>query len=283
MGRSSLYSTVAALVLALGITQTAAGASDRCATKSPGDETAASIEQSLAKFNKGRKRSGATKTIPVYFHVILSSTGDGVVTDRMIRDQITVLNDSFSGRTGGAATPFRFELAGVDRTVNDRWFGAGPGTAAEREMKSALRIGGAADLNFYTNDGGGYLGWATFPFWYAGDPTDDGIVCWFDSLPGGSHPRYSEGDTATHEIGHWLGLFHTFQNSCSPFNDYVADTAAERSPAFFCPIGRDTCKGDVGADPIENFMDYTDDACMFEFTAGQNTRMEGLTAQYRGL
>jgi hypothetical protein len=201
----------------------------------------------------------------------------------MIRDQMSVLNDSYSGRTGGAPTPFRFDLAGVDYAVNDEWFSAGPGSAAEAEMKAALRIGDATDLNFYTNDGAGYLGWATFPFWYEDDPTDDGIVCWFNSLPGGTHDRYSEGDTATHEVGHWLGLYHTFEWACSPFNDYVADTAAERSPAFFCPVGRDSCVADPGVDPIENFMDYTDDPCMHAFTAGQNARMEALSAQYRGL
>jgi hypothetical protein len=268
----------------------------RCGTRTPTDAEAESIEMYTRAINAKKPGSGSgdstapavaavgSTEIAVYFHVITRSDGTGAVSGSAIAAQIAVLNDSFAGVTGGASTQFSFKLTGTTQTANNAWFDAKPNSTAEREMKAALRVGSADDLNIYSTSGGGYLGWATFPSSYAGNPSNDGIVVHYQSLPGNEdYWVYGEGDTATHEVGHWLGLYHTFQGGCNGSGDYVDDTPAERSAAYGCPSGRDTCKGPrgVGLDPIENFMDYTDDYCMYMFTSGQRDRMDGMWAAYR--
>ena len=266
----------------------------RCSTPSPSERDMELQEEHLQSISTPARSGGRMQigtdatlvTINVYFHVITNTSGVGNLSDTTIANQIKVLNDSYSGLTGGVNTRYRFVLAQTIRTANNTYFGAGYGSTAERSMKTALRRGGAADLNFYTNQPStGELGWATFPSSYSSNPSMDGIVCDWRTVPGGSFSPYNEGDTATHEVGHWLGLYHTFQGGCSKNNDLVTDTPAERSAAFGCPTGRDSCAGKQypGVDPIENFMDYTDDFCMYKFTAGQSTRMDSLTGAYRGM
>ena len=261
----------------------------KCGTKHPDEETARLIDDANERFKSNRRSQGApeertgTVNVNVYFHVITNTSGAGNVSDARIAQQIQVLNNAYGGATGGANTIYRFTLVSTDRTANNSWYTC-TGGSCEQQMKAALHKGGAADLNFYTNNmGGGLLGWATFPWSYASDPLMDGVVCLYSSLPGGSEVPYNEGDTGTHEVGHWLGLFHTFQGGCAAnYNDFVEDTPSERKPAFGCPTGLDSCPK-PGLDPIENFMDYSDDPCMFKFTAGQSARAESLSAFYRGL
>ena len=269
----------------------------RCGTPPPSDFQVRQVQQRLSalrsayKANNGveLKRAPGSINIQVYVHVINKGTGieNGDIPSAWINDQIDVLNKAYAGQDSsgpGAATAFRFTLASVDRTTNESWFNAQMDSAEERAMKKALRKGGGKDLNLYTNAGGGLLGWATFPWLLAGDKDDDGVVCAFSSLPGSSADPYHLGDTATHEIGHWLGLLHTFHGGCPEPGDSVADTPAEESQAFGCQTGRNTCDDTLfpGLDPIDNFMDYSDDSCMFKFTEGQATRMDTLFLQYRG-
>src|SRR5262249_39707989 len=137
-----------------------------CATRQIDETTATALDNQM----KQNAAHGHASTIPVWFHVITSGAS-GQVSDSTIRDQVKALNDTYLGRTGGAFTGFDFQLAGVDRTDNAVWFAMTPGSAAEAQAKAALRKGGADTLNFYTTEGGGFLGWATFPFWYAGNPS----------------------------------------------------------------------------------------------------------------
>ena len=229
----------------------------------------------------GLSAEAVATTINVYVHVIRNSSGSGGPTTQMMNNQIAVLNAAY------ASIGYSFSVFSTDTTDNTSWYTAGYGTTAETQMKNALRQGTADDLNiYYNNMGGGLLGWATFPSSYASQPSKDGVVILTASLPGGSAAPYNQGDTATHEVGHWMGLYHTFQGGCArqaTGGDGVADTPAEKSPAYGCPVGRNTCTGSrfPGNDPITNFMDYTDDACMNQFSGGQDSRMDAQWASYR--
>ena len=219
--------------------------------------------------------------IDVYIHVITSSDGkQGAMSDQALNAQIDVLNAAYADGN------YKFILKNVSVTGNDDWFTVSPDnfrSNTESEMKTALRQGSADDLNLYTaNIGKGLLGWATFPSDYSKAPEMDGVVVLYSSFPGGSAEHYNEGDTGTHEVGHWMGLYHTFQGGCSGEGDGVADTPAEKEANYECPTPGtvDSCPS-KGDDPVTNFMDYVYDSCMTEFTAGQFGRINEMFTAYR--
>jgi Pregnancy-associated plasma protein-A len=222
--------------------------------------------------------------VPVYFHVVTDGA-IGSLTTRQINDQMRVLNQTFAGAEGGDQTGFSFQLAGVTRTDNAAWFYAGPGGIDEHSMKATLHQGGPNALNLYSTTASPYLGWAYLPSIVTkpGQAYLDGIVVDWESMLGTSTTyagQYDQGETATHEVGHWLDLEHTFYRGCSARGDFVDDTPAQKTPTSGCPAGKDTCSA-PGLDPIHNYMDYSFDTCYTEFTPGQSQRMRDAWLFYR--
>ena len=257
------------------LTETQVRANEAALAKALAGKGLAKNAKGQAALSSTATAAFATATIPVYFHVITDGT-NGKISASRISQQLTVLNNAY------ASSGIAFSLAGTDTTVNSQWYtNLKSGSRAEKTMKATLRKGDMGDLNIYTAKlGGSLLGWATFP--KATYDSYDGVVVLDQSLPGGTAAPYNLGDTATHEIGHWMNLYHTFQGGCTGSGDAVSDTPAEASAAFGCPTGRDTCTA-PGTDPIKNFMDYTDDSCMNTFSAGQATRMQNAFVAYRNV
>ncbi|CZT44468.1 related to Extracellular metalloprotease VDBG_01143 [Rhynchosporium secalis] len=220
----------------------------------------------------------ATTTVNVYFHVVSKSNAvsGGYVSASQITQQLAVLNSNY------AASGFAFVSKGVDYTINTSWASDGN----EIAMKKALRKGTYKDLNIYYQYAiGGNLGYCYFPTTAAAGSNDfylDGCSILYSTAPGGPLANYNLGKTATHEVGHWMGLFHTFQgSSCSGSGDSISDTPQQLSPSSGCPTGRDSCPNAAGLDPIHNYMDYSYDTCYESFTPNQATRMNSMWNTYR--
>ncbi|MBS1708033.1 MAG: zinc metalloprotease [Armatimonadetes bacterium] len=263
------------------------GSTDMCGSPAPSMAERNRVEKEIAALAFAPGKGGAPTVIPVYFHIVTNDDGSlGGMTDAEVAIQIDALNTGFAGTQapGGFNTSFRFQLAGTDRTANSAWFTCIRDSADDVAMKTALRRGTAATLNLYVRDlEPGLGGWGGFPWWYAGNPVMDGPEIDYTLVGRGVDPGLA-GDVFVHEVGHWMGLYHTFQDGCTTNNDYVSDTPAEAHYNVNCPTATlDTCtgKGFSGTDPWMNFMDYTNDACKYQFTSGQSRRMDQMWATYR--
>ncbi|KAI4276268.1 MAG: hypothetical protein L6R38_005717 [Xanthoria sp. 2 TBL-2021] len=248
----------------------------RCGTNDP---PAALVQQAqqLAVKPEPQAAALATLTVNAYFHVVESTTKRGSVTQAQLNNQLTVLNRSY-GPSG-----ITFTLVSSDFTVNDQWATGN----YDAQMKPALRKGTYKDLNVYflSDLGGGLLGICNFPTNASpGSSTynQDGCDVLAQSVPGGTAAPFNLGGTATHEIGHWFGLFHVFQGSaCTGNGDSVSDTPIQKTPTSGCPASKDSCPSAAGLDDIHNYMDYSDDSCYTRFTSGQATRMQQMYSMYR--
>jgi hypothetical protein len=284
----------------------------RCATPTP------DIRQMLYGTGDGADMSdcssNATNPDPIYdpgepividvvVHIIMNDAcSQGVISDPLVQSQIDILNEDFLALTGtngenGTDAQIHFRLAqtdpngdpttGITRDCNTTWFNDGGG------YWNSLNWDPNRYMNIYTNTAQGALGYV--PFLPAdnngnnvGTPGDRVVILWSAfgrDAPFG--PPYDQGRTATHEVGHYLGLEHTFngQGQCGDASppgcygfpgDLICDTPVELNPRFGCATGLESCGSD---DPEENYMDYSDDLCMDRFTLEQ-TRRERCTLQF---
>jgi hypothetical protein len=251
-------------------------------TVSP-DSFAPALERAVRHFQaSGPPRAQAQAgpglaQINLVFHVLSGPAMEGDVSASVVLAQVSVLNEVY--RSAG----LHFNVAEIRSYPDSVYFAGGcfPTTEQGIRMKAELAVNPARFVNIYTCKLAlPYIaGYSTLPNEFSEDDHQHGVIIDYRTLPG-SAPPLDMGHTLVHELGHYFGLFHTFQGGCAEPGDSVADTPPEASAAFGCQIGRDTCTA-AGMDPINNFMDYSDDSCTNNFTMLQGARMQALIATFR--
>lgn len=234
--------------------------------------------------------------IPVVVHVMYYNFEDSI-SIAQVQDAIDVLNEDFSLTNSDAGNvrnifanrqanmEVEFRLAkkdpngnatnGINYQQSDRSLAANDAIKGEINWPNTrylnIWVVNSIDLGLPPNQGT-ILGYAAFP--YNNQPvTDDGVVIRHDQM-GRIGTAVSNGRTLTHEVGHFLNLYHPFQGGCTGQGDVISDTPPISSPSYGCNFSRNTCNTGSNDEPdmIENFMDYTDDVCVNSFTSGQKAR-----------
>jgi len=226
--------------------------------------------------------------IQVVFHVIQNNSSTGFLSAQTIEDQIDVLNEDFNAIVGSPGEPgnearIRFHLAttdpngqpttGITYSNNNNWF------QDNGSYWNSLAWDTNRYLNIYTNAVPCCYGYVSdFPGNGVAGDVDDRVVLWWEAV--GKQPTsgwpLNMGRTATHEVGHYLGLYHTFCGGCGSLSncygtaDLICDTERQADPTSGCPSNPTSCGS---PDPFHNYMDYTDDPCLWEFTPEQVNRM----------
>ena len=262
----------------------------------------ASFEAMVADYLSvnGDANRGGIIEIPLVIHVLHNgeALGEGPnITDAQVLSQVTVLNEDFGNMMG---TPGESTEGGVDvevRFVLAQQTPSGCPTNGINRVNICQDGTDRDDVQFwktqtiwnrnlymnmwsskYVGDLTNILGYAQFP---GGTANTDGVSAGhtyfgssdYDDGTFSVSPPYDKGRTMTHEVGHFLGLFHTFQGGCAAPGDGVDDTPAVAAPNYGCNTGNVSC-GSV--DMVENYMDYSDDTCMNTYTAGQRTRVQAV-------
>ena len=238
-------------------------------------------------------------TIPVVVHVIYKTSSQNISTAQ-VQSQIDILNEDFRKLNADVSSvPSAFSAVAADVEIEFCLAVRDPNgnttTGITRTSTTNSSFSGYTSMK-YTSSGGhnawntseylniwvcnlgsGLLGFATFP---GGSSSTDGVVCdysYFGDIGTATYP-YHLGRTATHEVGHWLNLYHIWGDAnCG--NDYVSDTPTQQSSNYGCPSFPSTsnCSGNgSNGDMFMNYMDYTNDACMYMFSSGQKTRMRAI-------
>ena len=235
-------------------------------------------------------------TIPVVVHVVYYNNTENI-SDNQIFSQIDILNEDFRRLNADTTnTPTGFLPVAADCEIEFCLAQKDPNgnttTGITRTQTSQTSFSTNDDVKYTASGGhdawntseymniwvcdisGGILGYAQFP---GGNPNEDGIVVdyqYFGNIGTASSP-YDLGRTATHEVGHWLNLRHIWGDSnCG--NDFCNDTPEHDGSNYGCPSYPHTssCSGNGPfGDMFQNYMDYTNDACMNIFTLDQKARM----------